>query len=89
MGNNMLKAKSRNVFRKKGDILNTNNLKAVHIETFYPPLKSSKKVSVCRCWKSFNFPYCDNTHQKLQQQGVVCGPLLLEIRKSKTVRSPQ
>ncbi|EUD66932.1 hypothetical protein C922_02516 [Plasmodium inui San Antonio 1] len=85
MGNLLRKEKSIDVFRKKGDILNVRNFKAVHVEKVYPPLKKSKKISVCRCWKSNNFPYCDNAHQKLQQQGVICGPLLLEVRRSNNV----
>ncbi|CRG98962.1 CDGSH iron-sulfur domain-containing protein, putative [Plasmodium relictum] len=87
MGNILLKGNNCNIMRNKGDILNVKNFKPLHIETFYPPLKKSKKISVCRCWKSNNFPYCDNTHQKLQQQGIVCGPLLLEIRKSNSLYS--
>ncbi|CAD2089200.1 CDGSH iron-sulfur domain-containing protein, putative [Plasmodium vinckei brucechwatti] len=86
MGNGLIKEKQIDVFRKKGDILNMRNFKAVHVETVYPPLKTSTKISVCRCWKSNKFPYCDNSHQKLQQQGVICGPLLLEVRKSNAVR---
>ncbi|SBT75008.1 CDGSH iron-sulfur domain-containing protein, putative [Plasmodium malariae] len=87
MGNFLLKEKNCDIIRKKGDILNIRNFKAVHVETFYPPSKKSRKISVCRCWKSNNFPYCDNTHQKLQQQGIVCGPLLLEIRRNNSANS--
>ncbi|VWU52711.1 CDGSH iron-sulfur domain-containing protein, putative [Hepatocystis sp. ex Piliocolobus tephrosceles] len=81
MGNSLLKESGTSCFRKSGEILNTQNLKPVHVEIIYPPSQKSKKISICRCWKSKKFPYCDNAHQKLQQQGIVVGPLLLEVRK--------
>merc|ERR1719367_699620 len=35
---------------------------------------------VSRCWKSLKFPACDNSHFRLQKEGVTVGPAMLEIR---------
>lgn len=85
MGNIFSRRSDLSILRNKGEILNIRNFKPFHVEVIYPPTKKSKKISICRCWKSNNYPYCDNSHQKLQQQGVICGPLLLEVRKYTSV----
>eukprot|EP00921_Rhytidocystis_pertsovi_P010000 GHVQ01015993.1.p1 GENE.GHVQ01015993.1~~GHVQ01015993.1.p1 ORF type:complete len:144 (-),score=16.87 GHVQ01015993.1:452-883(-) len=70
------------VCRKPGEFLNTMNFPADHVETVYPPMQPAKKISVCRCWQSANFPICDNAHQQLQKQGIRTGPVMLELRNS-------
>ena len=36
-----------------------------------------KPLSICRCWKSKNWPYCDATHAKLNQAGENVGPFVV------------
>ncbi|PHJ16177.1 PfMNL-2 CISD1 family iron-sulfur protein [Cystoisospora suis] len=69
------------LLRRAGENLNTKNLPAVHTEIVLPPTNKAKKFSVCRCWKSTKFPFCDNLHQRLQKQGINVGPAMLEIQR--------
>ncbi|KFG57604.1 putative PfMNL-2 CISD1 family iron-sulfur protein [Toxoplasma gondii RUB] len=75
------------ILRRAGENMNTKGLPAVHTEIVIPTAKRAKKFSICRCWKSSKFPYCDNIHQKLQKQGVNVGPAMLEIRAAPPVQS--
>jgi CDGSH-type Zn-finger protein len=65
--------------------LNKLNLPAVHEFYLPPPLPGKPtKRSICRCWLSKKFPICDNSHQKLQKQGMDIGPVMLEFRAAPT-----
>jgi len=70
--------------RKAGDNLNTLGFPVVHERIFYPPTGKPARMTVCRCWQSLKFPLCDNTHQRLQKQGINCGPVMLEIKAGAT-----
>ena len=37
----------------------------------------NKPLSICRCWKSKNWPYCDATHAKLNKAGENVGPFVV------------
>lgn len=40
------------------------------------------KVSFCRCWRSKKFPYCDGTHNKVNQEtGDNVGPVVLKHKQ--------
>ncbi|XP_047002124.1 CDGSH iron-sulfur domain-containing protein 2 homolog isoform X1 [Schistocerca americana] len=40
------------------------------------------KVSFCRCWRSKKFPYCDGTHNKVNQEtGDNVGPVVLKHKE--------
>jgi CDGSH-type Zn-finger protein len=42
------------------------------------------KKCYCRCWRSKNFPYCDGSHNKHNEEtGDNVGPLIVENKKSK------
>mmetsp|Transcript_946 Transcript_946/g.2407 ORF Transcript_946/g.2407 Transcript_946/m.2407 type:complete len:143 (-) Transcript_946:36-464(-) len=68
--------------RRAGDPLNTLGYPVVHERVFLPPGGGGKpaRFCICRCWQSLKFPLCDNTHQRLQKQGVNVGPVMLEIK---------
>ncbi|KAF8820873.1 putative PfMNL-2 CISD1 family iron-sulfur protein [Cardiosporidium cionae] len=73
--------KRRNV-RLPGEYLNAWDLPSSYTRVIYTPNSKATRFCVCRCWRSASFPYCDNTHKKLQKQGIQCGPIMVEIRKS-------
>ncbi len=42
-------------------------------------LKDEKPVSLCRCWKSKRFPYCDGAHRKHNEEtGDHVGPVVIK-----------
>ncbi|CEM30152.1 unnamed protein product [Vitrella brassicaformis CCMP3155] len=75
-------SKAAAALRKPGDPLNVAGHKNVHEAIITEPSQKASKYSICRCWKSAKFPICDNTHQKLQKQGIQCGPCMLEVKKT-------
>eukprot|EP00811_Abedinium_folium_P018345 NODE_27274_length_519_cov_1.831633.p3 GENE.NODE_27274_length_519_cov_1.831633~~NODE_27274_length_519_cov_1.831633.p3 ORF type:complete len:118 (+),score=27.16 NODE_27274_length_519_cov_1.831633:109-462(+) len=66
--------------RVAGNFINTHLRPKVSERTFAMPSQTPTRISLCRCWQSNKFPYCDNTHQKLQKLGVNVGPCMLELR---------
>eukprot|EP00929_Paragymnodinium_shiwhaense_P013431 TRINITY_DN121286_c0_g1_i1.p1 TRINITY_DN121286_c0_g1~~TRINITY_DN121286_c0_g1_i1.p1 ORF type:complete len:152 (-),score=22.38 TRINITY_DN121286_c0_g1_i1:253-708(-) len=70
------------VMRRGGDKLNLLGFPEATEMVFDKPSAKPHRVVVCRCWQSLKFPLCDNSHQRLQKQGVKCGPLMLEIKAS-------
>eukprot|EP00927_Polykrikos_kofoidii_P061943 TRINITY_DN56760_c0_g1_i1.p2 TRINITY_DN56760_c0_g1~~TRINITY_DN56760_c0_g1_i1.p2 ORF type:complete len:134 (-),score=20.29 TRINITY_DN56760_c0_g1_i1:154-555(-) len=70
--------------RRAGDNLNTLGFPVVHEQIFQRPAGKPTRTVVCRCWQSMKFPLCDNTHQRLQKQGINCGPVMLEIKAGPT-----
>ena len=67
--------------RKAGEFLNAGGHASVHEKVVSFPLVKSEKIPICRCWQSARFPLCDNSHERLQRQGVNVGPALLEVKK--------
>ena len=48
------------------------------IEHLQKKLKEEgKPLSICRCWKSKRFPFCDATHAKLNKEGENVGPFVV------------
>ncbi|CEG43803.1 er membrane protein complex subunit 3-like isoform x1 [Plasmopara halstedii] len=46
-------------------------------------IKSKGKCTLCRCWKSKNFPYCDGSHLKHNKEtGDNVGPLVLTAKSA-------
>ncbi|KAG3254243.1 hypothetical protein PI124_g1195 [Phytophthora idaei] len=46
-------------------------------------IKSKGKCTLCRCWKSKEFPYCDGSHMKHNKEtGDNVGPLVLTAKKA-------
>mmetsp|Transcript_89498 Transcript_89498/g.237737 ORF Transcript_89498/g.237737 Transcript_89498/m.237737 type:complete len:135 (-) Transcript_89498:51-455(-) len=69
------------VLRRAGEPLNKLSYPAAHEKVFLPPAPGKPiRMSVCRCWLSAKFPVCDNSHQKLQKQGLKVGPVMFEIK---------
>mmetsp|Transcript_13335 Transcript_13335/g.35781 ORF Transcript_13335/g.35781 Transcript_13335/m.35781 type:complete len:176 (-) Transcript_13335:95-622(-) len=66
--------------RRAGDNLNTLGYNVVHEKVFMKPAGKPIRQTICRCWLSLKFPLCDNTHQRLQKQGINCGPCMLEVK---------
>lgn len=71
----------RKVPRALGDELNIFHHPKEHIEIVVQTSAPSKRISVCRCWRSAKFPLCDNSHQIMQSQGIKVGPAMVEVRK--------
>lgn len=46
-------------------MVNTRNRPDRHNET----IPAGKRVAFCRCWQSDQFPYCDGTHRKVNDEG--------------------
>jgi CDGSH-type Zn-finger protein len=45
-------------------------------------LEAGKKVVLCRCWKSANFPYCDGAHVAHNKAtGDNLGPAIMTAKK--------
>lgn len=42
-------------------------------------LKPGEKVSLCRCFKSKTFPYCDAEHRNHADQ---CGPVIVQVAET-------
>lgn len=38
-------------------------------------VKSGDTVALCRCWQSKKFPFCDGSHNKLEDN---VGPIIVE-----------
>eukprot|EP00929_Paragymnodinium_shiwhaense_P027785 TRINITY_DN16226_c0_g2_i1.p1 TRINITY_DN16226_c0_g2~~TRINITY_DN16226_c0_g2_i1.p1 ORF type:complete len:153 (+),score=12.27 TRINITY_DN16226_c0_g2_i1:99-557(+) len=68
------------VYRLGGENLNNLGFPEVTEVIYDKPTVKPHRVVICRCWQSLKFPMCDNSHQRLQKQGVHCGPLMLEIK---------
>ncbi|KAE8912405.1 hypothetical protein PF005_g14351 [Phytophthora fragariae] len=46
-------------------------------------IKEKGKCTVCRCWKSKKFPFCDGAHMKHNKEtGDNVGPLVLTAKKA-------
>jgi len=46
---------------------------------------AEKKVSLCRCWKSKKFPYCDGAHKAHNQEtGDNLGPVVVTVHADGT-----
>lgn len=59
---------------QKSPVLNTTNAPDRHSQT----LDNSEKVAFCRCWQSQNFPYCDGSHRKVNEEtGSNVGPVVV------------
>jgi len=56
-------------------MINTNNLPLRNTIT----LKPGEKVSLCRCWQSSRFPYCDGNHKKLCADKDQVGPVVVIV----------
>ena len=55
-------------------MINTQNLPRRHEES----IPVGKRVSLCRCWQSATFPYCDGVHKKINAEtGDVLGPVVV------------
>lgn len=39
-------------------------------------VKNGETVALCRCWQSKKFPFCDGSHNKLNEDNV--GPIIVE-----------
>ncbi|CAJ1402899.1 unnamed protein product [Effrenium voratum] len=58
---------------------NTEKYDKYHHLIQYAAPGEAKKVSVCRCWQSKKFPYCDGTHKKLIEAGDNVGPYVVKV----------
>jgi len=68
--------------REAGNPLNMYNYPDTHERVFVAPSGTKPdRRTICRCWLSKKFPYCDNAHQVLQKQGINVGPVMLEVRR--------
>ncbi|VWU50389.1 CDGSH iron-sulfur domain-containing protein, putative [Hepatocystis sp. ex Piliocolobus tephrosceles] len=38
-----------------------------------------KTIKICRCWQSQKFPYCDDTHKVLMENGDSVGPFIAKV----------
>eukprot|EP00442_Polarella_glacialis_P056356 CAMPEP_0115077622 /NCGR_PEP_ID=MMETSP0227-20121206/17099_1 /TAXON_ID=89957 /ORGANISM="Polarella glacialis, Strain CCMP 1383" /LENGTH=141 /DNA_ID=CAMNT_0002464923 /DNA_START=45 /DNA_END=470 /DNA_ORIENTATION=+ len=77
-----LKKGAGSLLRRAGEPLNTLGYPVVHEKAMMPPGGKPVRLTICRCWQSLRFPLCDNTHQRLQKQGVNVGPVMLEIKSA-------
>mmetsp|Transcript_80289 Transcript_80289/g.146450 ORF Transcript_80289/g.146450 Transcript_80289/m.146450 type:complete len:135 (+) Transcript_80289:65-469(+) len=74
------KKAAQSVLRQAGDPLNTLGWPVAHEKVFSKPTGKAVRYTICRCWQSLRFPLCDNSHQRLQKQGIHCGPVMFEVR---------
>jgi len=44
-------------------------------------LKPGEKVSLCRCWQSSRFPYCDGNHKQICTDKDQTGPIVVSVDK--------
>lgn len=43
-------------------------------------LKPGEKVSICRCWRSTKFPFCDGAHRAYcEQSSENVGPAIVKV----------
>lgn len=56
------------------------------IEKFPQTNEPDAVVRICRCWQSRKFPYCDDTHKLLVENGDDVGPFVVQLRSEKTGR---
>jgi len=62
-------------------ILNQDDLPRRHEETIEP----GQRISLCRCWKSKSFPYCDGAHKEHNAQtGDNVGPAVILCNNTET-----
>ena len=41
-------------------------------------LNRDSKISLCRCWRSKKFPYCDGSHRKMKEKyDTPMGPVIV------------
>merc|ERR1712232_356039 len=80
MGEPAKKAAVQTALRRAGDNLNVLGHPHVHEKTSTKPTGKNHRQTICRCWLSLKFPLCDNTHQRLQKQGLNIGPCMLELK---------
>ncbi|CAI7720276.1 CDGSH iron-sulfur domain-containing protein, putative [Plasmodium vivax] len=45
--------------------------------------EKEKVVRICRCWQSAKFPYCDDTHKILMENGDDVGPFVAKLSSYK------
>ncbi|SJK86151.1 CDGSH iron-sulfur domain-containing protein, putative [Babesia microti strain RI] len=74
-------SKKVQIGRKAGEYINKRGYEKEHSITISGLEVPAKRFSICRCWQSAKFPFCDNAHQILQRKQVNCGPVMLEIRR--------
>lgn len=48
------------------------------------PTTGTLKVSLCRCWQSSKFPFCDDTHKSLYAAGDNVGPFNATMKAAPT-----
>lgn len=54
------------------------------IENCPNPNEKDKVIRICRCWQSKKFPYCDDTHKILMENGDSVGPYVAKLVSYKT-----
>jgi CDGSH-type Zn-finger protein len=47
-----------------------------HLRTTVQLQKGERKVALCRCFQSKDFPFCDGTHKQLPTNA---GPVIVEV----------
>eukprot|EP00933_Yihiella_yeosuensis_P081932 TRINITY_DN95627_c0_g1_i1.p1 TRINITY_DN95627_c0_g1~~TRINITY_DN95627_c0_g1_i1.p1 ORF type:complete len:140 (-),score=24.39 TRINITY_DN95627_c0_g1_i1:52-471(-) len=80
--------KASKLLRQAGEPLNTLGYPVVHERTLVNPTGKPVRMTICRCWQSLRFPLCDNTHQRLQKEGVNVGPVMLEVKPGQSITVP-
>ncbi|CAA9988042.1 CDGSH iron-sulfur domain-containing protein, putative [Plasmodium knowlesi strain H] len=45
--------------------------------------EKEKIIRICRCWQSAKFPYCDDTHKILMENGDDVGPFVAKLSSYK------
>ncbi|GAW80791.1 hypothetical protein, conserved [Plasmodium gonderi] len=45
--------------------------------------EKEKVIRICRCWQSAKFPYCDDTHKILMENGDDVGPYVAKLSSYK------
>lgn len=53
------------------------------IETCPSEHEKEKLIRICRCWQSRKFPYCDDTHKVLVENGDSVGPYVAKLMSYK------
>ena len=57
-----------------------NTKKSIHRD--HLNIEVGKIISLCRCWKSKKFPYCDGSHNISQNNQ---GPVVIKCMKNKII----
>ena len=52
-----------------------------HPDRHHETISPGKQVAFCRCWISQNFPYCDGSHRKLNEEGDHVGPVIVTVKE--------